>query len=139
MLHSLYKYITSKISFSNRSDASLLPNAKGPGTSFQAAVFVEFFHEIISFGIWYKPSKQTVFTSEVVQEKIFLALCVGIWWRHEIWKSKILKFDFLENEKSFWSEMKTVFLVWQVLLFGLKQNISKNVADTSFKWNLLLC
>ena len=29
-------------------------------------------------------------------------------WRHENWKSKILKFDFLENEKSFWSEIKNV-------------------------------
>ena len=58
---------------------------------------------------------------------------LSIWWRHEIWKSKILKFDFLKNEKSFWSEIKTFFLVWQVLSLRLKKQTSKNVADTTFK------
>ena len=33
----------------------------------------------------------------------------GIWWRREIWISKILKFDFLENKKNLWSEMKNIF------------------------------
>ena len=45
-------------------------NTKGPGTSFQAAVFAEFFDEIISFGILHKLTKfheQTVFTSQVIQ------------------------------------------------------------------------
>ena len=51
LLHTLYKYFASKISFSNKSGASLLPNTKQPGTSFQTAVFVEFCHEIIPFGM----------------------------------------------------------------------------------------
>ena len=44
------------------------------------------------------------------------------------------KFDFLENKKSFWSEIKkTFFLVWQVLSFRLEKQTSTNVADTTFK------
>ena len=45
-------------------------------------------------------------------------LCLGIWWYHEIWKPKVLKFDFLENKKSFGNEIKNAFpsitgaLVW---------------------------
>ena len=27
----------------------------------------------------------------------------------KFWKSKILKFDLLENEKNFWSEIKNIF------------------------------
>ena len=34
---------------------------------------------------------------------------LGIWWRHEIWISKILNFNSLENEKSFRSEIKNIF------------------------------
>ena len=52
-----------------------------------------------------------VFNSQIIQENAFLVLCLGIWWRHEIWISGILKFDFLENKKSFWSEIKNIFFV----------------------------
>ena len=55
-------------------------------------------------------------------------------WRHKTWISKILKFDFLGNEKSFWSEIKkTFFLFPQVVSFRLKKQTSKNVVDTTFK------
>ena len=47
--------------------------------------------------------------------------------------SKILKFDFLEAEKSFWIETKFFFLVSQVLSVRLKKQTSKNVMDTTFK------
>ena len=47
--------------------------------------------------------------------------------------SKILKFDFLENKKSFWSEMKKKIFVSWLLSFRLKKQTSKNVADTTFK------
>ena len=36
-------------------------------------------------------------------------LCLGIWWRRQIFISKILKFYFLENEKNFWSEVQHIF------------------------------
>ena len=40
-----------KFSFANRSYASFFADTKGPETSFQAAVFVQFFDEIFSFVI----------------------------------------------------------------------------------------
>ena len=43
--------LASKISFANRSYASFFANTKGSGTSYQAAVFVNFFDEIFSFVI----------------------------------------------------------------------------------------
>ena len=46
-----------------------------------------------------------MFTSQVIQLNVFLALCLGIWWLHENWISEILKFGF----KSFWSEIKNNF------------------------------
>ena len=39
------------ISFSNRVCVLFFANTKGPGADFQATVFVQFFDEIISFGI----------------------------------------------------------------------------------------
>ena len=61
-----------------------------------------------------------LFTSKVIQENAFFVLCLGIWWRHEIWKPKILKFEkFLRTKRAFEVEYKTFFLVWQVLLFRI--------------------
>ena len=45
----------------------------------------------------------------------------------------MLKFDYLKKEKSFQSEVKSIFLVSQVLSFRHTKQISKNVADTTFK------
>ena len=57
-----------------------------------------------------------------------------------------MKFDFLENGKSFWSEIKIIFpsLISKVILFRLKKQTSKKVADTTFnyiiiKWIFLIC
>ena len=44
-------------------------------------------------------------------------MLLGIWWRDEIWIPKILKFDFIENEKSFWSEIKNTFPSLTSVLF----------------------
>ena len=44
-----------------------------------------------------------------IQQNVFLVLCLGIWWRHEIRISKLLNFDFLENENNFLSEIKNIF------------------------------
>ena len=59
---------------------------------------------------------------------------LGIWWRHDIWIFEKSKFDYLKNEKSFQSEIKTCFLVSQVLSFRRKKQTSENVADTTFKY-----
>ena len=34
---------------------------------------------------------------------------LGIWWHHEIWISKELRFNYVKNENSFGSEIKSVF------------------------------
>ena len=49
--------------------------------------------------------------------QISLTDCIYIWWRHETWKCRIPKFDFLENGKCFRLNVK---------------KDSKNVADTTF-------
>ena len=57
-------------------------------------------------------------------------------WIFEIWISKILNFDFLKNEGSFWSEIKYIFpSSTQALTFTfiVKKQTSKNVVDTTFK------
>ena len=65
---------------------------------------------------------------------MFCVLCLGIWWRHDIWISKMLEVDYLKNKKSFRSEIKSIFfLVSQVLSFRHTKRTSKNVADTTFK------
>ena len=52
-------------------------------------------------------------------------------------KFKYLKFDFLKNEKRFWSEIKYFFQVSQVLSFGLEKQTSTNVVDTTFEWEIM--
>ena len=53
--------------------------------------------------------------------------------------SKILKFDFLKNDKSFWSEIKNILLCLTSALLKLKKQTSKNVADATFKDNNFFC
>ena len=74
------------------------------------------------------------FPIEVIWFCVFLVLCLGIWWLHEIWISEILKFNFLEKKKSFWSEIKQHFSKFTSALFKYKKQNSKNVADTTFKF-----
>ena len=52
---------------------------------------------------------QTVFTYQVIQQNVFRVSCISIWWRHDICISENLKFDYLKNEKSFRSEIKSIF------------------------------
>ena len=44
-----------------------------------------------------------MFTSQVIQYNVVRVWCLGIWWWHNIWISEKVKFDYLKNEKSFWS------------------------------------
>ena len=121
-------------------------NTKGPGTIFQAAGFVEFLDEFFSFVIWHKLAKfhrQTVFTYQVIQWNVFLVSGLGIWWRHEIWKCRILKFDFLESsnyEHVWWGEFKlhTRLLIDFshdfLFIMGLTYNLSIFFFDKSITW-----
>ena len=46
---------------------------------------------------------------------------------HETWIFKILKFDFLENQKSFWSEIKNAFSKFnKCFLLDSKNKLAKN-------------
>ena len=86
-----------------------------PGTNFQVTFFVEFF------------DKKIILLPDCVYFPSYSIICVscfmGIWWCHDIWISKILKVDYLTNEKS---------LVSQVLSYRHTKQTSKNVADTTF-------
>ena len=84
-----------------------------------------------------------MFNSKLIQLNVSLFLWLGIWWHHKIWMSKVLNFDFLENGKRFWSQIKNIFLVLQVLSFRLKkvakmhrtQNLNnKLIAVTKHFW-----
>ena len=55
----------------------------------------------------------------------------------EICKCKILKFDFLENEKSFRSELENIFPNLTSAFFRLKKQNSTRVDDTNFLKNYL--
>ena len=62
--------------------------------------------EKFSFAVLHKQTRfhyQTAFTLQVIQLNVS---CLGIWWRWGIWISEKLKFDYLENEKSFQIEIK---------------------------------
>ena len=58
--------------------------------------------------------------------------CLDIWWRHNIWISKKLKFPYLRNERSFSNE-KPFALVSHVPSLKLTKQTSKNVVYTIFK------
>ena len=66
--------------------------------------------------------KKLIMTNLKVGKKILHILGLfspesSIWWRHEIRMSKLLNFDFLENKKDFWSEMKNCFPSFTKALF----------------------
>ena len=67
--------------------------------------------------------KVAMLTSKVIQLNVFGVSCLVIWWCHEIWISDKEKYDYLENQKGFWSETKkTFFLVSWALFQTYKTN-----------------
>ena len=65
---------------------------------------------------------------------MFRVSCLDIWWRHDIWISKMLKVDYLKNEKSFRSGIKSIFPCFASALFWHTKQTIKNAADTTFKY-----
>ena len=65
--------------------------------------------------------------------------CLAISWRHDIWISKKLKYDYLKNKKSFRSSINLFFLVLKVLLFRQTKKNSKNIADKTSQACVFLC
>ena len=87
-----------------------LQTQEGLELGFQVPVFAKFSDNFFSFLIWHKLARfhsQTMYFPSYSVKRIS-CFCWGIWCCHEIWISKILKFDFLENKKSFWSEIKSI-------------------------------
>ena len=64
--------------------------------------------------------------------EVVLVSCLDIWWHYEIWIPEKWKFDYLKNEKSFWSKTKTFFHVSQVFSFRNTKQTSKNVVNKTF-------
>ena len=64
---------------------------------------------------------------------MFRVSCLGVWWRHDIWISENLKFDYLKNKRSFRSKIKNIFPCFTSPLFRHTKQTSKNVSDTIFK------
>ena len=58
-----------------------------------------------------------MFTSQVIQQNMFRVSCLGIWWRHKIWKPEKLKSDYLKNEKSFQIEIRNIFPFFKSAVF----------------------
>ena len=63
----------------------------------------------------YQPSYST-------QWILFHVLCLDFSWCHEIYDFEILKFGYITNKKTFWSEVSNI-------LFGFKKQNSKNISD----------
>ena len=90
-------------------------------------------------------SRSVHFPSYSVKRISFL--CLGSWWRYEICISKILNFDFLENDKSFWSKIKNIFSNFTSASFRknklaemkwtqpLSMSTSTHKISKSFIWN----
>ena len=60
---------------------------------------------------------QTAFTFQFIQQYMFRVSCLGIWWRHDIWVSQMFQFDYFKNQKSFRSEIKSIFSCFEIALF----------------------
>ena len=67
---------------------------------------------------------------------MFCVSSLGVWWRHDIRIPEKLKVNYLKNEKSYWSEIKNIFLCFTSTL---AKQTSKNVADTTFKFEGSSC
>ena len=103
---------TSSGSFSQR----ILWKLKGPGTSSKVTFFIDFFDNFFSFVLfhdWPNFITKLCLFPKLFNKTCFVIHCLGNWWRHVIWISEKLKFDYLKNEKSFRSEIKNIFLCFK--------------------------
>ena len=104
---------------------------KGSETSFWYTFSAWFFHKNVSYLILYQWTKfqyHALFLSQdIKQNLLLLSSYIDSWWRHKLWdfswinlertgwqgkkerKTKIQKFEYLENKKSFLDERKNIF------------------------------
>ena len=127
---------------------------RGSGTDFWGTFSAWFFHKIVSYFIFYQWAKfqcPNFFPSQDFKQHVLLSSYLDSWWRHKlqdlswIWlesngwqrekegKMEKLKFEYLENEKSFLNEIKNIFhSFWRAIIWW-KIRICEKITDTSFK------
>ena len=84
-------------------------NKKWLWTKLQATLLVKIFDKNYSFVIKHKLAIfhcQTVFTSQVIQQNVFFVSSLSIWWLHEIYDTKILKYLNISRSKKGAFEVK---------------------------------
>ena len=120
---------------------------RGLGLAFGAFFLPDFSIKIIPYLILYQWTKfqcDTLFLSQDFRENMWLISYLDSWRRHKLWdfswinlwsngwhgkiegRTKIQKFKYLENEKSFSDEIKSIFhSFWRGLSFGEKHKFDK--------------
>ena len=77
---------------------------------------------------------QTVITSQVILWNLFGVSCLGIWWRHNIWISEKLKFDYLIN--AFDGKWKCFSFFRKCSPLDIKKQTCKNIVVKTFERKL---
>ena len=113
---------------------------KGSETSFWCKLSAWFFHKNAPYLIlhstqWTKFHCHNLFLSQGIKQNVLLSSYLDSWWCHKLkqWlkqgcqeekegQTKIQKYEYLENEKSFLDELflKSIFIVCEGLPFGEK-------------------
>ena len=121
---------------------------KGSGASFWCTFSEWFFHKNVPYLVLYQWTKfqcHTLFLSQDVKQNVSLSSYLGSWWRHKLWdfcwinllsngwqekkegKTKIQKFEYLENEKSFLNKIKNIFRsFWRAIIWWKIKKLIKN-------------
>ena len=124
---------------------------KRSGTSFCCTFPVWFFYKNLIFHLWTKFRCHTFFPSRDIKRNVLLSSYLDNWWRHELWdlssiilksngrqvekegRTEIKKIEYLEKEKSFLDEIKSiVHNFWRNIIWWKNKKLIK-IADRSFK------
>ena len=112
---------------------------KRSGARFWCTFFAWFFHKSVSYLILYQWTKfqcHNLFLFQDIKRNVLLSSYLDSWWRHKFqdfsciklksngWQgkkegqTKIQKFEYLENEKSFLDEIKNIFhCFWRAIIW----------------------
>ena len=86
---------------------------KGSGASFWSTFSAWFFDKNVPFLILYQSTtfqRHNLFLSQDIKQNVLLSSYLASWWQGKKGeKTKIQKFEYLENEKSFFDEIKNIF------------------------------
>ena len=131
---------------------------KGSWTNFWCTFSAWFFRKHVPYLIFYQWTKfqcHALFLSQDIKQNVLLSY-LDSWWRHKLkdfcwinlksncWKgkkerkTKIQKFEYLENKKSFLDEIKNIFhSFWRAIIWW-KIKIWYKIADTSFGTSFIM-